>query len=500
MTEIDYNVWVTQMPQLTFMNSIETIAAGTTKAELNVMLNNIPDNAASEYLFKAVTLLGLTNYTKDGDDRLIANKVPATDAGAKIIQGEFRMIAGLWHQWLVTNKPPVAPAGPTAPGNFTFKIVGGDVHVCDKDGKILQTVKSNAVYGSTEQDYCATNYVSADHQKACNKYLAFIAGVGGPGNRPDLEVANIGLSAKDAGGNNEVTPEAQFAHSYAILRRVGWRAHSNAANNANIVFRFEDFTRTDRRYKNDSGTHDGDAADLLRGMLTGDDAAKNTYLAYDDEAWKAHVAKNGSLNQLGLVVAKAIGFINQNTNFKNATRSPQSFLAPGVPENRTNIDRLGLLVPATPMLYGMYGGYDANSKPMENHVLIGNSASQVGGARALHTDKLRSTLTNLTAMLHSRGKSLASSTEAKFMQKLDQLSAAETEVQTFIEKFQEYNLKNGSQDVASPVVSASEIESFSAASKKLASKTLVIGTGLANIKVKIYDEPTTVVKTSYAMA
>jgi hypothetical protein len=271
MTELDFDTWKTQYPQNNLMNKVTDIN------NVNNILSYVKDKNNT---FNNFITTSLSNIVKNTVDYKIESLLVYNNGKLEIdirqlnindldsINRVLLLIVDLWYQYYkgdVRDQLLLKPK--TDIGNYTFTIKSnGDVIVKDSNQKELYVSEHKYAIGEVDQVYCA-KHNNSDNAQACINYLAFISGIGDSDNRPTLNPDKLGLVMDDV-GNGSINDAAKVAHAYAILCRVNWRAYTKESKIANYVYTFKDFILEERRMIVNGIMKDGDAANLLRPMIS----------------------------------------------------------------------------------------------------------------------------------------------------------------------------------------------------------------------------------------
>lgn len=453
-----YEIWEKLEPQASLKKAIEN-HSGNAKNRLADQMNTfdlLKDNK------DAIASMANTLGVDIVDNTLVS--------AADVANGDRGKFATSVMQILHLISKHRAPVQPSTDGNMTFQIrANGDVVAMGKDnnGKdvVLATAYAHANINKEHFSYCDdSNRVDGAQKNACIENMKFIAGV----YNGKYNDANAGLLTAFMGYNTELnTPnnkESKVINSFAILRRIGWRAKSDDS----AVYTLADFSMDELK--------DATLRKTLNHMFNVRVADDDAWNAFTPDTWSAKV-QEANLNDFGKLVKECIETVNKEPQILRAQIGHQRF-SQNNNSGRVVRGRLEALKIRPSYL-------DSISAHMRNQSSRVPTIILSGGANSADaTNALRHALDAAMANLERHGKRLSSDTYRKFMNKLDALAAAETDINDFLEHLNNY----GNSDAAKAPghsVTYDDIKNFQEKSKKAAETTWTLQTGIANINLKL---------------
>lgn len=276
----------------------------------------------------------------------------------------------------------------------------------------------------------------------------------------------------------DTEPTRQLSSAFSILRRIGWKVELK--NNKPVVCSLEDLTLDAVK----------DLKDIIVTMFTNDNTDKPITEKVLLETWdtiKKQIIENkikavsaASPTELAYtyvaeLIKKCIEIVNLSpdiiTSQVDATKLKRFSQTPAVGKNR---------------IYGFAKDSTLTAYPssMVSGLFIGGS-EQSGGAVTAST-MLRSTMDRLEARLVSVNKMLAPDTRKAIYKKIDELDDAEKVVKDFIELFRKFNTNSLDKYLAT-TVNEDQMKQFVAAGDTIVKKTMTIQSVFGTIEAKITE-------------
>lgn len=476
-----YEEWEKQQPQAGLLIDLNAAAAGgdiahgflaTKMATIPLLSNNakkITDtfNALSIATVKLKSDNTLT-FVDDSDANTDVPRV--NDVGKNAV----KLLMQVLH---IVSKSAQPPGPGNASGDMKFRInANGNVDVL-KDGTVISTAFLHDNVNADTFALCTKEAANRGHWAACQKHMAFIAGVYRDTTSritvaPDL----VNYFAKGTGSSGATdSDEHRVANAFSVLKRVGWRAHDDDSG----VYTFKDF---DKAARSDAKAMLGQMIGTRGGGGGADDTSTEAAIvAADDSTWVTMLAApegaNTGLNAYGRFIQTCIEVLNKNTGILKERLALQRF-------SKTTSNTAGRL--ASLKVVQPYVSRFAIPRMPGTSIYIG---SQRGGATT--GNMLRTKLDEAVSNLHRHGKRLATGTRQRFEAKFDRLDAAEDDVDAQIKKIQMLGDNLSKNDPASIKisnnVSQADLDNLKVASDNVAEKTWILETGISNINLKLNE-------------
>ena len=286
--------------------------------------------------------------------------------------------------------------------------------------------------------------------------------------------------------------------AYAILRRLKWKGHINAAGKKQL-FAIKDLPLRYRKEMKD---------DMVKIFTTADVDTQITdaEIIVDNDKWSAFVTAGAAINvgndghivdfaagaapangqfvrtPVAVLIIRCLEIVNGNDQILQAasTQKKQHFIKPMDPNEMSRTRILGIGQRANM-------GIPMGMGQLPSTMAVRMFGGQVGGGVAEGSSKLERQLENLVTQLNARGKELSTDTLRDFKRKLNELRDKEKDVEEFIEKFAKFNQHANESDmtVLSDVDMVNENKKYETASKSIVRKTLSIESALGNISFKV---------------
>lgn len=486
----DFKVWCNMGTQANIYKRINDGTALNTKDEAEKLFIAVPVNIVKN------ALSSLGSYT--GDKLKVENDALKADGDRDYIP-HFKALLHLWHAYEMGPVPSNSSATGTG-DNYFFKIKSnGDVQVIEIDPATKQPkidpATDKPIVLATAYDKNAPENSSSNCEKnattkdVCVRQMAFLSEMGGNEGMVDLSLNYDNLDLNIYGDDmRDKQTHHKIANAYAILRRIGWRAHVNEDK----VYTLEEYAKaglenrqwTDKEYallavavfgENGDGAHiDGKDINTKRNVLMN----KNQT---DIETWYGNTIKpSANRTPFGKLVKECVEVINQNSSILSAQAEPQTVGNPTSMRRRASrmagfndSNRLaGVIAFRGPYMRG--GAHIVNTR----------SNGQVGGGddhavSTIYTNQFN----QLLASLSRKGKTLSSDTKQKFEKKINEIAVAEKQLNDFTKSLQQYN-NNNAPDTNTHLTEAN-IKEYNQASKTIHNKTTVLESAFANIKLKM---------------
>lgn len=481
----DFDTWRnnTSEAQNILYNYEKAATSSQTNALLAANLLSIPPGIVKE-IGSAVKNANI-NIELDGTDKL---KVKTASGGSKSpsdgpeCKTAAAVILDIWYRH--TQEVPTAHTPSGNGGRYEFEILAnGTVNVYESSDKSKNKQPVATAYSSTDPKSttasCGSNVACANQLAVVNETNG-LAGLEFYGNQLDEDLsANIFDTAK-------LGKEHSVANSYAILKRMKWRAHSNENPSVWDLKNYRDANRDEDVALVLAAAYD---ATGLGGGTNDIKTRKDAILKFTDAEYKDYIKQLAPVQRtkLGRTLEKCVETVNENTNILRATMHAQTFTDQTPRDRKLNRmegfgeNRLSGIMPVYGYGIGMMrgGAYIMNNK----------SSSQVGGNGDSNflSNALKSQVESAVVSMGSKNKRLHPETYQKFQKKIAEIAEAEQIIGEFTKKLNDYNRSRTPDTVnAGTYLKEDDIDTYNNASKKIHDKALVVKSAIANIEFKLH--------------